>query len=64
MLKIRKSADNFDESCSAKIVVNIDPSDESCTAIFECDWEVFVVKYDPSAEKFVGKTACCALAAV
>jgi len=61
MSKIGKSVDNFSGSGTAKDAVNIDLSDESCTTIFECDWEVFVVKYDASAGKFVGKTACCAL---
>jgi len=64
MSKIGKSADNFSESGAANDAVGSDRSDESCDTIFECDWEVFVVKYDQTTGKFVGKTACCALAAV
>jgi len=64
MLEIGKPADNLGESGVPKNAVNIDSSDESCSTIFECDWEVFVVKYDSSAAKFVGKMACCALAPV
>lgn len=64
MPKIGKSAFNFDERDTEKNAVNIDKSNEPCTTIFECEWEVFVVKYDASAGKFVGKPACCALAPV
>jgi hypothetical protein len=37
-----------------------------CTfdALFESEWEVFVIKRDEATGKLVGRTACCALARV
>lgn len=36
----------------------------SFDALFDAEWEVFVIKRDKVTGKLVGKTACCALAKV
>lgn len=35
------------------------PSPSSFDQLFDSDWGVFVIKYDKSKGKLVGKTACC-----
>ena len=64
MYSFREVLDGIKRVCGTKREKFNDMSTNPANNIFEHDWEVFVIKYDKRAGKFVGKTVFCALAQV
>lgn len=64
MYSLKDIFDGIKNICRAEKLECADNLKRPTKNILEKDWEVFVIKYDEASGKFVGKTACCALASV
>jgi hypothetical protein len=61
MYSLKDTFESIKNLCRLKKLECRENSTNPTKDIFDQDWEVFVVKYDMETEKFIGKTACCAL---